>query len=531
MDRVITVFNFNATDPGKLSFKKGETLVVLGRKYKQWWLCENQRGMRGTVPCNNIKLLGNPTTTISGKSTPISRSTTTREVVSQLLAHGCQDLTTKLDLSSSGEYLVCHDESSNVYLGRLRNGTGVDVKALRVSVDGTSGNPTHLKHAARELYTWGKCTYSNVIRLFGLANLEGANILVSDERIPVLADFGDCSLVDRTLGFTQTTSGPSFTVRWSAPEVIEEITPHTKASDVYVLGMVNRIYPEHTVASVISVGAGHARTIQVPNPSRWLRTQDVMVMRDMETDSERVAEEMIARFEGTSDVYFRFNVGLARPFEVEHTWDNWDPVIYLDASSAEALEKALHGFGKAKNIGEEYTDVINWLESCSELWLMVFDNADTPAIKVEQYIPARGERGSILITTRLPDLANLADSLDSMYPLSGMSLTGGTTLLVKIASSRNQRLSEDNTKLAGELVQDFGCLTLAIVHAGAYIAHLPGMTITEYRSLFLSQRQRMLEEYSELPAAAKLEKRGDTVYTTCKMCYDQLNPESSARGD
>ncbi|CAE6541624.1 unnamed protein product [Rhizoctonia solani] len=409
----------------------------------------------------------------------------------------------------------------------------------------------------------------------------------------------------------------------------------------HVLSEVNRIYPEHTVATVISIGTGHARTIQVPNLSRWLRTQDVMVMKDMATDSERVAEEMVARFEGTSDVYFRFNVDqgmqnikhgsweklgeavehtkaylqkgevdrrlqaavrtiaerrgtvstihaagkiphlveainrlsgfkccpaptkfyTGRDHEiaqliccitdkhnklpicviyglggvgktqlvlsiVERTWNNWDDVIYVDASSAEAIEKALRGFGKAKNIGEECTDVISWLESCGEQWLIVFDNADTPATNLEQYIPARGERGSILITTRLPDLANLADSPGSVCHLSGMSPTDGTALLVKIATSRNQGLSENDTKVAGELVQDFGCLALAIVHAGAYIAHSPGMTITEYRSLFLSQRQRMLEEYSELPAAAKIDKRGNTVYTTWKMCYDQLKPES-----
>ncbi|CUA77727.1 Nephrocystin-3 [Danio rerio] [Rhizoctonia solani] len=409
----------------------------------------------------------------------------------------------------------------------------------------------------------------------------------------------------------------------------------------HVLSEANGIYPEHTVGSVISIGTGHARTIQVPNPSRWLRTQDVMVMKGMATDSERVAEEMVARFGATSGVYFRFNVDQGMqdmkhgswerlgeamqhtkaylqksevnqrlqaavrtiaerrgtvstihaagkiPHMIEHfnrltefkrcpaptkfytgredeilqliacitdkhnklpvcvvyglggvgktqlvlsvierTWNNWDHVIYVDASSAEAIEKALHGFGKVKNLGEEFTDVISWLESCGERWLMVFDNADTPATNVEQYIPARGDQGSILITTRLPDLANLADSPGSVCHLSGMSQTDGTALLIKIAISRNQRVSENDIKVAGELVQDFGCLALAIVHAGAYIAHSPGMTITQYRSLFLSQRQRTLEEYNMLPAMAKLDKRGDTVYTTWKMCYDQLKPES-----
>ncbi|EUC61082.1 patatin-like phospholipase [Rhizoctonia solani AG-3 Rhs1AP] len=76
----------------------------------------------------------------------------------------------------------------------------------------------------------------------------------------------------------------------------------------HVLSEVKRVYPDRQVACIISIGAGHTRTIQVPSPSRWRRTQDVIVMKDMAIDGERVAEEMVARFEGTSGVYFRFNV-------------------------------------------------------------------------------------------------------------------------------------------------------------------------------------------------------------------------------
>ncbi|EUC55259.1 kinesin light chain, partial [Rhizoctonia solani AG-3 Rhs1AP] len=211
---------------------------------------------------------------------------------------------------------------------------------------------------------------------------------------------------------------------------------------------------------------------------------------------------------------------------IERTWDNWDHIIYLDASSTEAVEKGFEEFASAKNVGEGHKGVIEWLESCGERWLVVFDNADTPSTNIRQYIPARGRSGSVLITTRLPDLASLADGPDSVCRLSGMRQTDGVTLLVKIASSGNQYLSDNDTKAAEELVQDFGCLALAIVHAGAYIAHSRGMTIAEYRSLFLTQRQRMLEEYNELPVTAKHDGRGDTVYTTWRMCYDQLKPES-----
>lgn len=320
MEQVITLFDFDATDPGELSFRKGETLVVIERKYKQWWLCKNTNDTIGVVPRNHIRIqerldpgtisIGDATKpTIRRRSSPISRKMDASEVVSQLVAHGCQDLTSTLILSSFGEYPVSHGGFSDIYRGLLLNGTQVAVKALRVSVDSMSKDPKHLKHAARELHMWARCRHPNVIPLFGLAifrdrigmiapwmkygnllhyfekvpnadrlnicvqiceglsylhriqiasgphtiqfmdthstyythlihcDLKGANVLVSGGGVPVLTDFGNSSLVDRTLGFTQTTSGPSFTVRWSAAEIIAEITPHTEASDIYALGM------------------------------------------------------------------------------------------------------------------------------------------------------------------------------------------------------------------------------------------------------------------------------------------------------
>ena len=54
----------------------------------------------------------------------------------------------------------------------------------------------------------------------------------------------------------------------------------------HVLTEIRRVYPDREVACITSIGAGHGRTIQVPSPSRWYRTQDVIVMKDMATDSE-----------------------------------------------------------------------------------------------------------------------------------------------------------------------------------------------------------------------------------------------------
>ncbi|KAG8793095.1 hypothetical protein FRC12_003900 [Ceratobasidium sp. 428] len=79
----------------------------------------------------------------------------------------------------------------------------------------------------------------------------------------------------------------------------------------HVLAEFSALHPDLHVASIVCIGAGHARTIQIPKPNplhRLMPTNVLMAMKDIATDSERVAQEISARFQTTSDVYFRFSV-------------------------------------------------------------------------------------------------------------------------------------------------------------------------------------------------------------------------------
>ncbi|KAG8746892.1 hypothetical protein FRC12_014188 [Ceratobasidium sp. 428] len=80
---------------------------------------------------------------------------------------------------------------------------------------------------------------------------------------------------------------------------------------LHVLAEFSALYPELHVASIVCIGAGHARTIQIPKSNslhRMMPINVLMAMKDIATDCERVAQEMAARFQTTSDVYFRFSV-------------------------------------------------------------------------------------------------------------------------------------------------------------------------------------------------------------------------------
>ncbi|KAH7322150.1 kinase-like domain-containing protein [Rhizoctonia solani] len=213
-------------------------------------------------------------------------------LVSELVAHGCEDLSERINLETfSGTPVACGG-LSDIYRGQLFDGRLVAVKAWRISAQQTISESTEqIRHAARELYTWSKCSHPNVLRLLGLAtfrnrigmvspwmkngtltqyvranpnanrhnlcvriceglsylhttgivhgDLKGANILISDDGTPVLADFGSSTMKDQTLKITVQGGNHSLTVRWSAPELLEGkyAGRHTKYSDVYALGM------------------------------------------------------------------------------------------------------------------------------------------------------------------------------------------------------------------------------------------------------------------------------------------------------
>ncbi|KDN41107.1 hypothetical protein RSAG8_07661, partial [Rhizoctonia solani AG-8 WAC10335] len=203
----------------------------------------------------------------------ISGSMPISEVLTRLGRHG---------LSTGG--------FGDVYHGALQDGTRVGVKCLRllVGVDDDSVK-NQLKRAARELYVWSKCKHPNILELFGVArydnrvamvspwmvngnlpwyltrypdadrlhlcaqiadatsflrdngvvhgDIKGANILISQDHIPKLTDFGSSAINKCTLEFTSTTGSPQMTLRWTAPEIFLGETKHTFEGDVYALGM------------------------------------------------------------------------------------------------------------------------------------------------------------------------------------------------------------------------------------------------------------------------------------------------------
>ncbi|KAG8724809.1 hypothetical protein FRC09_013770, partial [Ceratobasidium sp. 395] len=225
---------------------------------------------------------------VSAESVTIGRMMPAAAIIGHLGNHGCENVTALLDLSTSSEWPVSSGGFGDVYKVRLHDSAEVAAKTTRLHVDLTSEGEKHLKHAARELYTWSKCSHPNVLKLIGLAvfrgrigmvslwmengslptyllrnpqanrykisagiseglvylhandiihgDLKGLNVLISSDGTPALADFGNSFISNQSLNFTATTSKASISLRWTAPELLDS-DKLSREADVYALGM------------------------------------------------------------------------------------------------------------------------------------------------------------------------------------------------------------------------------------------------------------------------------------------------------
>ena len=162
----------------------------------------------------------------------------------------------------------------------------------------------------------------------------------------------------------------------------------------------------------------------------------------------------------------------------------------------------------------------SWLQETSHSWLLILDNADDPTLDYNLYLPA-ASKGNVLITSRVPKLANLQTAGNDHY--ENLSEETAVELLFK-ASKIDLSLYRTHDVDARNIVGLLGCHALAIVLAGASISQ--GICdLEDYAETFKKQRQRL---WDISPALEK--SRYGNVYATFEVSATYLC-DLSDRGD
>jgi hypothetical protein len=177
---------------------------------------------------------------------------------------------------------------------------------------------------------------------------------------------------------------------------------------------------------------------------------------------------------------------------------------------------------RACNQEENVESFKAWL-SRNDHWLLILDNVDNPDLDVSKLFPS-GKRGTILITTRNPDLRKYGTGtgLAGSYNVDALCVEDAVALLLKEAAITSQQ--EENPKeVAERIAKELGCLALAITHAGAVIRQ--GIcSLDEYCDLYSKQKRAVLELGKSI---SNIEEYQYSVFSTWEISIGKIERMSN----
>ncbi|KAH8822463.1 hypothetical protein DL96DRAFT_1819931 [Flagelloscypha sp. PMI_526] len=174
-------------------------------------------------------------------------------------------------------------------------------------------------------------------------------------------------------------------------------------------------------------------------------------------------------------------------------------VFVIDASDKITLENDLRSIAAEKSPKPTVEVALHLLRARDDEWLLFLDNADDNALDLYPYIT--WSHGNVLITTRNRDLRVHAPRC--ALQVDKLALKEAEELLlvgVNVIESAETKI------LVSKIVQELGCLALAINQARAYLAK---------DLCTLSEPTPKTDEYAY------------TVYTTWAISFDRLSPYAS----
>jgi hypothetical protein len=206
-------------------------------------------------------------------------------------------------------------------------------------------------------------------------------------------------------------------------------------------------------------------------------------------------------------------------FAEQHRKD-YTAVFWVDGTDETRMNDGFQVIARALGVDDatepqqSVSSARSWLINNNK-WLLIVDNLDEDSamdVLQRKYLNA-GMNGDILITSRNPKAAARWKSIE----VSDMEPQEAKTLLTNIASS----LISNDTELDG-LLHDLGYLPLAIDQAASFILET-GISVAQYRKLFLTERRRLLEHF---PSTQYNQESRHSVMTTWELCFSRVEADN-----
>jgi tetratricopeptide (TPR) repeat protein len=150
---------------------------------------------------------------------------------------------------------------------------------------------------------------------------------------------------------------------------------------------------------------------------------------------------------------------------------------------------------------------------------LIIDNADDPSVDIEAFFP-EGERGFILVTTRVPENIKHGTVGPKSYQFEMLESGAATDLLLKAARVKSP-WDTTTVELASPITSALGCLPLALIHAGAAIANKLcelGSYLKYFKTFWETIRQARKD-------SGQAETNDDKIYMTVYSSYEVIYRE------
>ncbi|KAA6412486.1 MAG: hypothetical protein FRX48_03477 [Lasallia pustulata] len=203
--------------------------------------------------------------------------------------------------------------------------------------------------------------------------------------------------------------------------------------------------------------------------------------------------------------------------------DQFRRILWVDSSNEETIKQSLknianHPDAKSSRVQGTTEAVLYWL-STTDKWVLIFDNADGEPDIIEENLPS-GTGGHVLVTSRNFNMRRIV-SEESYLEVNEMERDDAILLLLKAAYLTKS--FEKDEPAASAIVDELGCLALAVDQAGAYIGS-GFCTINAYLEVFSRHRKELLDQPSSFKGASKY---GLAVYATWDISYEAIQRKQS----
>ncbi|KAH8832462.1 hypothetical protein DL96DRAFT_1704525 [Flagelloscypha sp. PMI_526] len=195
--------------------------------------------------------------------------------------------------------------------------------------------------------------------------------------------------------------------------------------------------------------------------------------------------------------------------------NRFSDVFFIDASSKYTLETDLKAIAVGAADKPTAEDGLRILRTTKEEWLLFLDNADDTTLDLRPYII--WSHGNVLITTRnrevrlhAPECSIWVDKLE-VEEAKELLLSG-------VAISE----SSEAASIAYKIVQELGCLALAVNQARGFLAQ-DICTLSEYLPIYMRNRKRLLEDKT----IQSTDDYEHTVYTTWTISFNRLSSDAA----